>query len=87
MLLPVNDQYRLVADSHGCMIEEKCVCACRREQRQKWTPILWYPTLAEAVEGYAQLRVALAKHGVRRKRRDSMQQHCAVLACPSLRNR
>lgn len=60
MILPINDQYRLAADSHGWTIEEKCVRKRRGVRRTEWTPIRWYSTLAQAVEGYAEFRLRIS---------------------------
>lgn len=60
MLLPINEQYRLAADSHGWMIEEKRIRKRRGIRRTEWTPIRWYPTLTQAVENYAEFRLRVS---------------------------
>jgi hypothetical protein len=57
MFLPINDQYRLAADSRCWMIEEKRPRKRKGVIRDEWTPIRWYSTLAQAAEGYAEFRL------------------------------
>jgi len=57
MFLPINDQYRLAADSRCWVIEEKRSRKRKGEIREEWTPIRWYSTLGQAVESYAEFRL------------------------------
>lgn len=59
MFLPINDQYRLTADSRCWMIEEKRPRKRKGEIRDEWTPIRFRLRTSEAqnvVEALAEIK-------------------------------
>lgn len=54
MILPVNDRYRLTADTRCWALEELRVRRRQGKQVSEWTPIRWFNTLGGAVNGYAE---------------------------------
>lgn len=56
MIIPVNEKFRIAADSRAWMIQEPKQRKHRRtgESILEWKSIRWYPTLESAVRGLAE---------------------------------
>lgn len=63
MILPLNGHYRLAADSHCWILQERRTRKRNGKPCEEWRAIKWYTTLEQAVNGYAEfaLRVSDAK--------------------------
>ena len=59
MILPVNERYRLAANSYCWMIQRrrKRKDPTTGKQVGAWSPILWFVTLEEAINGLSELMI------------------------------